>query len=200
MLISMPPVGSYCHQNHRYEWIMGLWPMLLVCLLLSYILATSKVIISGRLMTVCTHGDFIMLPHWESRPPAPWPDIPLTHIISDTVLTSPCPFLIMLSAWLGSDKYKPLSHWFDSTSIWRCEVRNPRSPKNRRRPLYSFSHPIWCPLYWEFDIYIWLGCNVCFVISSHFSVPHSVGKDGLASSMSLLYAQCHGSGTVPGCV
>ena len=27
-------------------------------------------------MTVSTHGDFIVLPHWETRPPEPWPDIP----------------------------------------------------------------------------------------------------------------------------
>ena len=37
---------------------------------------------------------------------------------SDTEATSPCPILIMLSAWLGSDKYQPLSHWCDSTRVW----------------------------------------------------------------------------------
>ena len=39
-----------------------------VCLLF-YALATSKVI-SG-LVTVCTQGHFIVLPHWDNRPPAP---------------------------------------------------------------------------------------------------------------------------------
>ena len=31
--------------------------------------------------------------------------------------TSPCPILILWSAWLGSDKYQCLSHWFDSTEV-----------------------------------------------------------------------------------
>ena len=29
--------------------------------------------------------------------------------------TSPCPIIIMASAWLGSDKDQFESHWFDST-------------------------------------------------------------------------------------
>ena len=32
-------------------------------------------------MTVRTHVNFIVLPHWETKLPAPWPDIPLSHII-----------------------------------------------------------------------------------------------------------------------
>ena len=32
------------------------------------------------LVSVHTHGDFIVLPHWATRPPAPWPDILLSHI------------------------------------------------------------------------------------------------------------------------
>ena len=40
---------------------------LFLCLLFC-ILATSKVI-SGQILH--THGDFIMLPHWENRPLAP---------------------------------------------------------------------------------------------------------------------------------
>ena len=34
-----------------------------------------------RLVTVHTHGDFIVLPHCETRPSAQWPDIPLSNII-----------------------------------------------------------------------------------------------------------------------
>ena len=34
-----------------------------------------------QLVTVCTHGDFIVLPHWDIRAPAPCPTIPLSHII-----------------------------------------------------------------------------------------------------------------------
>ena len=56
-----------------------------------------------RLMTECTHGDFIVLPHWKTRPSAPWPDSPLSHII---LTLSPCPILIMPCTELGSDMYK----------------------------------------------------------------------------------------------
>ena len=51
--------------------------------LLFYIPATSKVI-SVPVLTcdsAGTHGDFIVLSHWDNRPPAPRPAIPLRHII-----------------------------------------------------------------------------------------------------------------------
>ena len=38
-----------------------------LCLSLFYIQATSKYIL---LVTVLTHSNFIVLPHWETRPPA----------------------------------------------------------------------------------------------------------------------------------
>ena len=41
-----------------------------------YALATYK----GN-CNIRTHGDFIVLPHWKIRLPAPWADIPLSHII-----------------------------------------------------------------------------------------------------------------------
>ena len=34
-----------------------------------------------QLVTARSHGDFIMLTHWEIRLPAPCPDIPPSHII-----------------------------------------------------------------------------------------------------------------------
>ena len=37
----------------------------------------------------------------------------------DAMLTNPCPILIMLNFWLGSNKYQPLSHWFDTSSVQR---------------------------------------------------------------------------------
>ena len=51
-----------------------------------------------------------------------WPDIPLSHII----LTLRQPFLVlsilnMQRAWLGSNKYKSLAHWFDSTRVWTLQ-------------------------------------------------------------------------------
>ena len=36
----------------------------------------------GRLMTVYTHGDFIVLPHWNTRLPAPWPANVLSHSVA----------------------------------------------------------------------------------------------------------------------
>ena len=50
------------------------------------------------LMTVHTQGNFIVLPHSETRPHYP-----------DTEPLNPCPILIIPSAWLGSDKYQFLS-------------------------------------------------------------------------------------------
>ena len=50
-----------------------------------------------------------------TRPPAPWSDIPLnqSHYPDTEPTSSPFPILIMPSAWLGSDEYQFLSHWFD---------------------------------------------------------------------------------------
>ena len=68
-----------------------------------------------RLVTARTQANFTMLPHWETRPPALCPAIPLSTHYPDTEPTSRSPVLIMPSVWLGTDKYKFLSHWFDST-------------------------------------------------------------------------------------
>ena len=56
---------------------------------------------------------------------------PTQSYYPDTEPTSPCSILNMLSARLGSDKYKFLSHWFDSTWARTHEVRIPHSPKTR---------------------------------------------------------------------
>ena len=58
---------------------------------------------TDRLVTVLTHGDFIVLPHWNTRLRAPFPAIRLSHII---LTTSSCLILIMPSAKLGSNKYQ----------------------------------------------------------------------------------------------
>ena len=59
----------------------------------------------NRLMAVHTHGNFILLPLWETRPPTPCPNIPQR--------TSPCLILIMPSARLGRDKYQ-----FYKSLVW----------------------------------------------------------------------------------
>ena len=98
--------------------------------LLVYVLATSKVIWGWVSTYYRAHScDFIVLSHWETRPPAAWSDIPLNHII----LTLSQPVLViffkMLSARLGSDKCQFSSHWFDPTRVWTHKVWITRSPK-----------------------------------------------------------------------
>ena len=57
------------------------------------------------LVTVRTHGDFIVQPHSEIRPPAPWPNIPLSPIILTWVnLSTPYPINVKHQA--RSDKYQ----------------------------------------------------------------------------------------------
>ena len=46
----------------------------------------------------------------------------------DTEPTSPCPIIIMPSARLGSDKYRFLSLWFESTRVRNREVPIPLFP------------------------------------------------------------------------
>ena len=83
------------------------------------------------LVTVRTHGYFTVLPHWETRPPAPWLDSIHSHC-PWTEPTSPCPNLIMPSVWLGSDKYQFLNLWFRSTRILTHKVQiSPDLPAGR---------------------------------------------------------------------
>ena len=59
---------------------------------------------------------FIVLPNSDTRPLAPLPRIPPSHITLISATTSHFPILLMQSARLGSDKYQfDTSHWFDST-------------------------------------------------------------------------------------
>ena len=65
-----------------------------------------------RLVTMRTHGDFIVLSQWQTRLPAPWSHYMITHSsrYPDSGPISPCPILIIPNAWLGRDKYKLFSH------------------------------------------------------------------------------------------
>ena len=93
-----------------------------------------------RLVTARTHDDFIILPHWKTRPPAPWPDITRDHIIPTLSQPIPCPILIMPSAWVGSDNCKYLSHWFDPRDS------DSLISQNGSQILYSLCHPDWFTL------------------------------------------------------
>ena len=82
--------------------------VLLTCcrLLEFYILATYKVTYQDgyQLVTVSAHGDFIVLPHWETRLLASRPDISQSYY-PDTVLTTPCPILVIPNTSLSPDKH-----------------------------------------------------------------------------------------------
>ena len=71
--------------------------MLVGCLLEYYILATSKVI-SGWVLT-CDFGAVLLGDQATSI------IIPIQPHYPDPDPTSHCPYLIMPSGWLGSDKY-----------------------------------------------------------------------------------------------
>ena len=76
-------------------------------LLVFYILATSTVIAGCvPIVTVCTDGDFIVLPHCEIKPLASLLQYPTQSYYPGTELISPCFILSMLSARLRSEKYQ----------------------------------------------------------------------------------------------
>ena len=61
------------------------------------------------------------------------PRYPTQSHYPDTELTSRCPILIMVSAWLGSGKYQFfLIHWCDSTRVLRhTQLIQPSRLENR---------------------------------------------------------------------
>ena len=75
-----------------------------------------------QLVMVHTHGDFIVLPHWETRPLATWFNIPIKHIYPDRDNQS-FPILLMSSTGQGSDKYK-----FYKSLVWLKRELNSQSP------------------------------------------------------------------------
>ena len=62
-------------------------------------------------VTVHTHGNFIVLLHWEIRSLAPWLDI--SQPLSWHWAEQPCPIQLMPSTWLGSYKFQ-----FDKSLVW----------------------------------------------------------------------------------
>ena len=97
---------------------------------LFYVLATSKVISGWAPTCHSVHS-------WWFHSSAPLGDqaastmtwYPTHSHYPVTESTSPCPSLIMPSAWLRLNKYQFLSHWFDLTRVWTCDVRISRFPK-----------------------------------------------------------------------
>ena len=80
------------------------------------VMATSKVIWGWILTCGNAHS-------WRLYNAAPLRDqttstwYPIQSHYPDIGPTSACPILLMLSAWLGSDKHKYFRHWFGFTSV-----------------------------------------------------------------------------------
>ena len=101
-----------------------------VCLLLFYVLLTSKIIaecvwFSAYLWWL--YSAALLRLRNQAATNISW--YPTQSHYLDTGLTSPCPNLIMLSTWLGTDKYQFLSHCFDLTRFRTRQVQIHRSPK-----------------------------------------------------------------------
>ena len=99
-------------------------------------------------MTVRIHIDFIVLPHWDIRPPAPWRAILLSDIIltlSQQVLGYPNNTKRQARTWQVSVLKSCV--WSDQASNPQCLDLNPQSSdfpifQHGRRMLYSFG-PVW---------------------------------------------------------
>ena len=113
------------------------------------ILATSKVI-SGKVLIYdnvhsCRFHSAAPLRDQSTRT-IMW--YPTQSHYPDTEPMRRCPILIMLSAWLGSDKHGFLKHWFNSTRV-KPMGSNPMIYQNGRRMFNLFGHPVWCFLSWK---------------------------------------------------
>ena len=100
-----------------------------VCLL-SYVLATCKVISEGVSTCDSVHSWWLYSADplgEQATSTMTW--CPTQSHYLDTEPTSPCTILLKLSTRLWSDMYQFLSHWFDSTSIQTHKVWIPWSPK-----------------------------------------------------------------------
>ena len=96
-------------------------------LLVFYVLATSKVILGRIPKSDSVHSLWL----YSAASLGDQGASIMTYYVTQshfpgTEPTSPCPILIMPSAWLGSDKHTFISHWFDlnpssavSSVIWR---------------------------------------------------------------------------------
>ena len=121
------------------------------------------------LVIIHTHGVFVMLARQKTRPPAPWRDPTKSHY-PDTKPTSSCPIPIMLSAWLGSGKYK---YWFHSTS-----VQIPWSPKRETdAQLIRPPHPVWFSVHrWSLQVSTWCALMFTFPRNNQVILAQTIDK------------------------
>ena len=92
-------------------------------------------------VSVRTHRYFIVLPHWETRLPAPLSHIWLSHIILRRRQSLHYPMNVehLARRWQVYI-FKSLVWLVPSANKWGP---NPLISQSRRQTLYSFSHPIW---------------------------------------------------------
>ena len=112
-------------------------------------------------MTVRTHGDLIVLPHWEIRPPAPPTWYRTQAQYPDTKQTGLCPILTMLSAKLGSDKYL-----FFKLLVWLDHSLNPCISPKWETGAQLIQSKSYQGGYWLVTVHT----HVCFIV-----LPHCVG-------------------------
>ena len=101
-----------------------------------------------------------------------------TQSYPDIKLTSPGLISIMSSAWLGSEKYQSLSHWFDSPRVRTCVSESPNLP-NRLTPLpHLIIHhsihtaPLICLM--NRNILVWSVSSLVEYICSYVSLLFSI--------------------------
>ena len=124
-----------------------------------------------RLVAVHTHGNLIVLPHWDNRPPAPWAFIPLSWHWANQSLPYPNNAECQARKWQVSI-LKSLV-WLHQGSTQQGPDSNPRGSDSPifqygSRTLYSFGHPVWCGeeggAKQGVIIYLWLAPNVIGVV------------------------------------
>ena len=66
-------------------------------------------------ISVQTHGDFIVLPHWETRPSSTSTPIQPHYLYTEITQSLPHPNNV---EHLARTNINSVSHWFDSISQW----------------------------------------------------------------------------------
>ena len=139
--------------RHHCYWVVVQWGMKLCFTLVGQ--AWGGEGDRHRYVTVHTHGDFIVLLHWYTRPAA----IPLNHII--LTLSQPYPNNAEWQATVQQLSILKSLAWLGQGSKPRGAISNPRPSdssisQNGRRTPYVFGHPDWfkCVTYGSFIVLI----------------------------------------------
>ena len=83
-----------------------------------------------------------MLPHWEIMPPAPWPNIALSHIIRHRANQ----FMPYPNHAESLARNRQVPYWSDSTKFRTRRFESPDRP-NRVTTLHLCGNPVWSSKY-----------------------------------------------------